>query len=446
MVAVENLQLEDYYSQDYIDLVKIGCFHFESIYKNHKAFLGHQFRWALCFDELEIAPRWLQLDLLDRLRSSEQNILFKLTTSPIVSLSSEIGEIAIQPEARQEEDYKIIRTWVCKDYDSFAWTKFCRQLVSKKLEKRSVDIVAELLFGPDLLERNLSVTFNDSELDTSNEMKSYERGSLLWNVFRELAITDNTFYRFLDNKAIPPLNPAPANSLQIDSIFRKIKPLVIFRYQFKGIGRMRSRKNPSLYYGVPFIYELCDGNPRALMAILDIFLSNTRKTKKGKIIPFTINVQSSIITQFSKNYLKLITAHPDANKLIKKGNYSNLGDLITVIGGYFYTSIVKDPFNMDPYGSFFTDEKVPNKILELIELGVQLGAIIYIDPEEAISGNGVLGKKFRLSYLLHPHFKLPKREYDSVQLSKITNRNDTSLIKQTLLFEVDETYGNVKSR
>jgi energy-coupling factor transporter ATP-binding protein EcfA2 len=436
LIQDSDIKLEDFYSHDYLDLVKTACFLFESSYKTHESFVGDHFRWALCFDELEIAPKWLQKDLIDRMRSSEQNILFKLTTSPIISLSNELSESAARPEARQEEDYKVIRTWICKDYDNNSWINFCKKLISQKLQKRSIAASAEELFGLDLLERNLGLTFDEIEVDATNsfEVKSYSRGSLLWSVFRELALTDSTFFRFLANKNIRPTNPVPENDAQIDSVFRKIKPLVIFRYQFKSAGRLRSRKNPSLYYGLPFLYELCDGNPRALMALLDIFISNIKKTKKGRIRPFTINLQSSIITQFSHNYLKLITAHPDSNKLIKKGNYSNLGDLISVIGGYFFESIVIDPFKMDPTGSFVVDDKVPPKLKELIDLGVQLGAIIYINPSEAISGNGVVGKRFRLSYLLHPYFRLPKREYDEVQLSKITNQYESQLIKQTLLF------------
>lgn len=434
IVTPSGLKLEEFYSHDYLDLVKTGCFLFESKYKSHPSFNGQQFRWALCFDELEIAPDWLQRDLLDRMRSSEQNILFKLTTSPIISISKKIGRS--NPEARQEEDYKVIRTWICKDYDGHSWVAFCKKLVAQKFQKRAINIDPEDIFGLDLLERNLALTFNAIEVDSSNsfEVKSYSKGSLLWSVFRDLAITDSSFSRFLVNKGITPTNPVPLNDAQIDSVFRKIKPLVIFRYQLKASGRLRSRKNPSLYYGVPFLYELCDGNPRALMALLDIFLSNVKRSQTGKIRKFTINLQSNLISQFSHNYLKLITAHPDSSKLIKQGNYSNLGDLITVIGDYFFDTLINDPFKMDPNCSFIVDDKVPPKLKELIDLGVQLGAIIYLDPREAISGNGIVGKRFRLSYLLHPHFRLPKREYDPIQLSRITNQKNSELIKQTLLF------------
>ena len=40
--------------------------------------------WAFCFDELELAPTWLQDELWDALRSIEQPYLLKLTTSPLL--------------------------------------------------------------------------------------------------------------------------------------------------------------------------------------------------------------------------------------------------------------------------------------------------------------------------------------------------------------------------
>lgn len=429
-----SISFEDYFSEDYLDLIKQGCFHFESTYKSHDTFSNQYFRWGLCFDELEIAPKWLQLDLLDKLRSSDQNILFKLTTAPIVSLVNELGEISYRPEAREEQDFKVIRTWICNDYDNKAWTDFCKKITLDKLRKREIHCEIDYLFGKDNIDRNLELTYKKM----GSVLKPYSKGSLSWTIFRDLAITDPSFNRFLTNKEINPTNPIPLNDDQIDSIFRKIKPLVVFRYQFMSIGRMRSRKNPSLYYGVPFLYELCDGNPRALMAILDIFISNVRYSTKNEIEPIKINLQSKIISQFSNNYLKIITSNPESNKEIKKGNYSNLGDLIGLVGQHFFSSIVTNPFTMDPIGSFIVDENVPIKIRELIELGVQHGAIIYLDPREAISENGVLGKTFRLSYLLHPNFKLPKRQYSSILLSKITNRQDSNKIKQALLFDIDE--------
>src|SRR5690606_19877950 len=198
-----------------------------------------------------------------------------------------------------------------------SWTVFCQKLVNQRFIKRKIDLNVDEMFGSDVLERNLFNTF--PQVDPKNsQLKSYQKGSILWHVYRELALTDNSFSRFLEGKGIKPTNPIPKDQPQIDSVFRKIKPLVIFRYQMRGVLRMRSRKNTSLYYGVPFLYELCDGNPRALMTLMDIFLSNLKTRKNNKVSPYNISIQSQLITQFSKNYLKLITAHPDSNKLVKR--------------------------------------------------------------------------------------------------------------------------------
>lgn len=54
---------------------------FERIFEVNK-------KWAFCFDELELAPDWLRDDLFLSLRSTNQKLIYKLSASPIVSLSN----------------------------------------------------------------------------------------------------------------------------------------------------------------------------------------------------------------------------------------------------------------------------------------------------------------------------------------------------------------------
>lgn len=422
-----NYEIKDYFTHDFFDLVVSACSSFENIFKNHTSFDKEIFRWALCFDELEIAPSWLQSDLLHRLRSTEQTIIFKLTTTPIISTVNDVKDNDhIVTLAREKEDFKIIRTWICRDYDGAAWSEFCKTLVLQKFQKKGVNFTPETFFGDNSLDRNLTESFDEFDPNA----KTYEKNSLLWYLFRDLALSDSSFNKFLSLKDINPINPVPKVDGQKDSIFRKIKPLAVFRYQLIKSGRKRSRKNTSLYYGVPFLYELCDGNPRALMGLLDTFLSDFDNNES-----LSINKQSSIIEATSKRYLELIKSHPDSNKRIGSNSYTNLGNIISMIGHYFYNTMIIDPFRMDPYSTFIVDDKVPPKVIELIEVGVHLGAIIYINPTEAISDKGIMGKKLRLAYLLHPTFKLPKREYNSVDLSKIIN-SGVKTLNQTLLFDI----------
>ena len=92
---------------------------------------------------------------------------------------------------------------------------------------------------------------------------------------------------------------------------------------------------------------------------------------------------------------------------------------------------------MDPVGSFTIDDKVNHQVIDLLELAVHLGAIIYLNPTEAITSSGLIGKKFRLTYLLHPIFRLPKREYTSIKLSNILNKTGSNNLNQALLFNED---------
>ena len=68
---------------DFYDIVGLGIDAFEQVFKNDTFFQSRDFRWALCFDELEVAPKWLFEELIQKcLRSRNQKILLKMTSTP----------------------------------------------------------------------------------------------------------------------------------------------------------------------------------------------------------------------------------------------------------------------------------------------------------------------------------------------------------------------------
>lgn len=430
-----KVEFPEYFYENYFDLVVIGCFVFKKYFQEDDFFANSTFRWALCFDELEIAPKWLQMDLLDKIRSTNQNIILKLTTSPIVSLVDQLKKDFYKVDGRENEDYKIIRTWTYNETESNKWGIFGSKLIKNKLSRTfDYEIDEHEIFGIDSIDRNLAESFKGSD----KNLGSYEKGSIVWQLFLESAKIDVSFRKFLELKGINPINPHPIDKSQEDEIFRKIKPIVTYRYQYrKELGLRRSRRNASLYYGLPFIYKICDGNPRALIGLIDEFLLKGKKNSFGHIQPFYINNQSAIITSVSERYLSLIETHPDSN-ILHNNRYINLGKILRVIGEFFQKKLLFEDFLMDPYGSFVVDDSVNPKIIELLELAVHLGAIIYLDPSESITSQGIIGKKFRLTYLLHPYFKLPKREYTSVNLGTIINKKGSKILNQKLLFEEEE--------
>jgi hypothetical protein len=213
-------------------------------------------------------------------------------------------------------------------------------------------------------------------------------------------------------------------------IFRKVKQIALYRFQFRrDESSRRSRKVVPLYYGLPLIYDICDGNPRILIGMVDEFLSLS--SKNGTLRELTINEQSRILYDLSSKYLSVISCHPEANVNIKDKNF-NLKELLVQIGEFFHVRMVDEPFNMDPKSSFIIDEEINAKLLQLLELALYLGAIVYLDSSEPLSHKGLIGKKFRLSYTLSPAFSLLCREFNSINLSTILKRDFLRENQQTL--------------
>ena len=424
----------EYFFDDYLGLVAVACNSFERVFKDDEYFVNKIFKWALCFDELEIAPQWLQNELLGLLRSlSHQNILFKLTMVPLVLINknSEFEEI----NARENQDFEIIRTWTYSKSSLSDWEDFSRRIVQDKFRRQyNAKINPLTLFGSDKLDLNLTKTFR-AEAIPNEKAGHYTEGSLVWTLFKELAVIDKSFREFLISKKINPLNPVPLNDKQKDEIFRKVKPIAVHRYQFRShfvMGRKRSRKNAALYYGLPFLYHYCDGNPRALIGLMDDFL-RVMSFKNDAVQRIHISVQSRLVYNTSRKYLQGIYTHPDANvRYLNK--YINLGALLDKIGLYFNDKIIHGDFAMDPANCFIVDKDVPEPIIELLKVAMHLGAIIYLDPHESVSKNGLIGKRFRLSYFLFPNYELPVVEYNDINLSKILKKG-TDKIDQLLLFE-----------
>lgn len=407
------VNFDDFYYSEYLDLLQIAFARFSQLFPelNGK-------RWALCFDELEIAPRWLQDELLGILRSRNQNILFKLTTAPLVSFYKDVTNEVLVTQATERNDFKTIRVWTSNNKEFRNWYEFCNKLVISRLKRKYESYIdPEKIFGNSNLDRLIRQSFPTKIFEEGRS--DFDDGTATLHLLRELANIDPTFSEFIKRKGINIYGQKKITAKQKDEVFRKLKQIAIYRYQFKKSGQKRSRKVTPLYYGLPLIYELCDGNPRILIGMVDDFLAMS-KTPNG-FSELTINSQSRKLAEISNNYISVISAHPDANKIIKDQNY-NIRTLLEQIGNYFHDRMIQDSFSIDPVGSFKVDIEINNKLLELLEVALYLGAIVYLDSTEPISSHGLIGKQFRLSYTLSPYFGLLSREYSSINLSTILSQ------------------------
>ncbi len=417
--TISDLKFDDYFFEEIFPTVSVCCDAFKKVYEDDQVLKNQPSRWALCFDELEIAPKWLQKELIVySLRNEEQNFLLKLTTTPLIDSDNLFDLHKSTEKPSQNEDYKVIRNWVFNQESSRSWEIFCKALfVSLLYREFNVKTDLEKIFGKTT--SNLNIATAPLNFISNKNAKPYYEGSVEWIIFKTLAEKDASFYKFLDKKQITPFNPVPPSKDSEDSIFRKIKPIVYSRHYFRRVGGLRSRKVNDLYSGIPLLFEICDGNPRTLLNLFESILPKLKKDQKGRINSINLSEQSRIIKNVSELKLESIKNNPSSNMALEDGKRIGLGEILDKIGKFFFESLVINEFNMDPIGSFFIDKNIDDRIVGLLKIGLNLGAIQYINPKQDITDEDIYNKQYRLSFSLYPHYNLPIREYSVINLSKI---------------------------
>lgn len=427
----EGQELPEICNKDFIDLVSLGIDCFESLVRKRKLVsIKYRNKWALCFDELEIAPKYLQNELVNlNLRSrSDQRIIFKLTSTPGLAELSEKKDV-IRPS--EKDDFSILKLWIYNSRSQRQWREFCNKYMTKSFEKRyNCKINLKSLFGEhNYIDGLKSVESFDFSKNKSKKQSEFDEGGTMWNVMYLLQKYDDSFKEYLIRKNIDPDNPIPKNSSQTDAIHRKIKPIVLYRYYFteksvranKNI-KLRSRNINAFNHGIDYIFDIADGNPRAFANLVNEFIDMVIFNSDKSIKKIDIQIQSRIIEAFSINYSYLRIRNYPKNEI--KNNDLLLYEIIDKIGEYFFKRLVLDDFNADPIIFFYVEKKDKN-LREFVDIALESGAILKI--EEEINKKGVRNNidVYRLSYSLYPKYKLPKVNYNPISLSSILNSQKT---------------------
>jgi energy-coupling factor transporter ATP-binding protein EcfA2 len=356
-------------------------------------------RWALCFDELEIAPQWLQTELFDALRSmGDQRFLLKLTWSPILPTD-------LTPRQERQHDYAAIRMWHGHVADA---RPFCKEFGTRFLRDRlgSEAVTPYDVFGPSPFAQD------DTYAD------AYSHGAQMWRVMVQLARRDPTFKEYLLEHGLDPDNPIAEEVAVRNESLRKVKPIALLREAYlKNIPdsnrRRRSRKNPTLYFGEDSIYAMSEGNPRLLAGLFNELLDLEIKPSAAGSMFVRPEIQSRVLHLASLRTLTGIKAYPIRREL--RG--PSLFDLVEKVGKYLHSELVTQDFNADPVGSFFVDRDIGQNVLDELSVGLLIGAFIHVKSSDADISASVVGSRVRLSYMLAPHYGLLFRNYRDMRLS-----------------------------
>lgn len=358
-------------------------------------------KWALCFDELEFAPIWLQQKLFTSLRSRTQYFIYKLSASPI--LSSELEKSLLNEySATPGNDFQIIKMWRSGENEDFSY-----KIIEYLLHKQHPTLSPEEFFGSNSI-------YNKNS-------NSYDRGSEFYNQEIKLLEKDDSFKEFLQQYGIDLSDPLPVNERQKDTVFRKIKPIVYFRNFYieenkleRGVSRhsLRGRKTGDLYFGIEVLKKVCDGNPRWLIGLVTAILSKTNNSSR-----VDKRIQYQELFAASRRFSNMMDNIP-----ISSQSPFTFKAVLSKIGFYFSGEVLGPTFSMEPKTTFTVDldSSPPSKhIVAIIEKGVSQGAFILLDSEDDSFDFELGNKRFKLSYLLSIQYKLPLRKNPVASLSEI---------------------------
>jgi hypothetical protein len=367
-------------------------------------------KWALLFDEFEIAPAEMQSLVFRRFRSAGNKVFYKVGLAPCTAHT--VGSLASMSEATSTNDYVHIDLWYPEKRSALEFSENLFRSIMARSDNRIANVSPTEIFG-------VNHFVVDDDIDTDSVAQPYGKGEQWKTVFESLREKDESFARFLLNKKIDPANLDTSPSTDTGNTVRKIAPLVAFRDAYRREGQdsaKRGRKKLNFAYsGWEAISAICEGNPRWLIGMLSMMMA-AESLGATAVKPST---QVDKIKEATESFSSMLSMVPLAARGITTSE--PIDKLLRQIGDYFFARLVKDDFVEEPPLSFRIDEKVSQDVQAAIRIAINHGALINIpDPGVTVKGFDVLvGKRFRLAYLLAPRFKLPLRATKAVSLSAI---------------------------
>ncbi|WP_440964771.1 hypothetical protein ACL58G_01455 [Massilia sp. GER05] len=366
--------------------------------------------WVLLLDEFEVAPSYLQTMVLTALRAGKTKLLFKVALAPCGPHTLLPLETSTPPTGK--DDFRQVELWYA---DKGVAEGFCEKVFMSRTSNdlRLAGSKPERIFGKS------AYAIVDEEGRESNATPVGQKSEQYAKEFLALAERDHSFAEFLRRKEIklPHLNVS--DSAPNGTVIRKIAPIVAFRNAYRGAreGKKRGRKAfASAYSGWSAIAAISEGNPRWLIGMLSAIFANV---ESGIKLPLPVPVQHRHVTDTGWTFANVLrTAAIQQFDQIQTSQ--PIFELLTRIGNYFFDRLVTDDFKEDPPLSFTVDAKIDEDTINCLRIALNHGAIVCYEPADGIGGFGNLrGKRFRLSYLLSPCYKLPVRKSKNVSLSTI---------------------------
>lgn len=420
-------------------------------------FFQRKRKWAVCFDEVEIAPTSVKREIWKCLRSFDQRFVIKLSASPY---DDELWKNQSANEAMPNNDYKEV--WLLSqqsDAEIFDFSKkmFTRLCQDSKIPADQSDGLLGLSYYDDEFDQKISEegSENRSGVQAGKNKLKKDRSSFYERKYRSLAGKDPSFSKYWANNKISPDNLGVLTANERAFVRKHISSMVIRDAYFSPTRsgttpRLASKKSIDRFYsGETTIFKICEGNPRWLLVVLKPLLERyLRLENRSSVIPREMQVRA--LEEGVSSLLSILSTVAPRNGI--SGKQVSLLELIEMTGDFFFKQVLGPEYKAEPVLSFKVDKGLTPEILTVLGIAINQGAfsIESSSPRnprslkiEQISS--LVNLRLRLSYYLAPRYRLPLNLGRSQNLSTIINaQKGESASERQIVMDLSGTQTEVK--
>ncbi|RRN75993.1 hypothetical protein [Agrobacterium deltaense] len=360
-------------------------------------------RWSFLFDEMEVAPSFVQESLFSDLRGEidKLKINYKLALAPF---NKNFRSAFDDRGASHTHDYSHIDLSFARKESGY---DFSRRLCNLMLRQAGIDADVETMLGTSYF------AFEDDDtVDQNSAVKKYSSTKPLGRIFQSLSEKDASFQAYLNTRGIDLSNIEELDEKSAAKTLRKVRNIVVLREYFSRPSKSglhiehlnsRSRKSYILYSGNPSMLALTEGNPRSLINLFAPLVAEYKQLEGKQTVSGAR--QADEIQKAIRVMRSLLKTVPHRSR---KYQGRGLLPFLDAIGSAFHRGLMSTKFSDQPPLSFRVDHGVNADDLSAIGKALNIGALVYVpdqDSEDILSN--VVGNRFRLNYLLAAHYKLP---------------------------------------
>lgn len=341
--------------------------------------------WMLCLDEAEFLEPLHHRIINSHLRANPGNLVFKITTMPYYHHTLETNTHASLNVGHDFEYIYIDKDPLTLAKGEDAGFSFAKALFNKRAQQSAGNYQwedFETLLGPSVL------------LDP--KISDWSSNSQMMSLLKRYA-NPKTQERAARLAGTPEFK---------DQIARKMHGALLLK---DAVATNRGRSELGVYSGLRMAVSCSDANPRRLIRIFNLFISEVAES--GKFSTIRANRQTQLLTAFSTSTLSRIQSEPK--------NGPDLYKFISSIGEFMKRDLHSRQIGTDQISSVEIDTPVTDHEWEIIKNAVGLGLLF--PSINANSGDQMPERKgvFRMAYVLAPHFEILPRKGKAVAIGRI---------------------------